>query len=369
MASRLIERLDQAIIRSEDLVVRECLKAERAAALARHGFLSDARFALTGLRTQSRRLRQPVLNAWVHLLDGLIDHFGALAPEAHGKFEAARREAAAAGNRPLQAQASAWLANCDFNARRYDAMATALIEALRLATADDHATRARVELVLADASRLAGCDDALAQGHYNAVRLHAVADGDTAMISALLHNRASFRNGILGLDDAFGNSRMDDAHSTLIEASSIENFDQGLGNGALSAMQPIMRAQLCLVLQRWDEAVALFDAHMRRARVEGLERMAARYMVERAWCHAQTARWTQAQADADTAERLVPTLVDQDDLAATHARLARLFELLGQPDRVAGHWQKAHAALQVFRDQQATLAEALQRVDAALRQP
>ena len=364
MASRLIERLDQEIARSDDLVQRECLKAERAAALARHGLLSDARFALTGLKTQSRRLRQPVLFAWVHMVDGLIDHFSALAPEAHGKFLSARREALASGRASLQALTSAWLANCEFNARRYDAMADCLIEALKLASADDHAVLARVALVRADASRYAGVDES-AQQHYNAVRLHAVADGDTAMISALLHNRAAFQNARLTLDDAFGETRAEDAHRTMTETSSIENFDHGVGNGALSAMQPIMRAELCMVLQRWDEAVTLFDAHMRRARSEGLERLMARYLVERGWCHSQMARWPQAQADAKAAERLVAQLSDFDDQAITHVRLSKLFGLLGHSAQVESHRQRAEAALQAFRAQQESLALALQRVEAS----
>lgn len=51
MASRLVERLDAAIATAEDPLQRECLKAERAGALARHGLLDDARFALAGLRS------------------------------------------------------------------------------------------------------------------------------------------------------------------------------------------------------------------------------------------------------------------------------------------------------------------------------
>ena len=41
MASRLIERRDAAIVSADDPVQRECLKAERAGALARHGLIME----------------------------------------------------------------------------------------------------------------------------------------------------------------------------------------------------------------------------------------------------------------------------------------------------------------------------------------
>ncbi len=51
---------------------------------------------------------------------------------------------------------------------------------------------ARASLVVADAYHYAGRFD-LAKGWYAAVRQHALADGDDAMISAMLHNVATFR--------------------------------------------------------------------------------------------------------------------------------------------------------------------------------
>ena len=43
-----------------------------AAALARHGRLDDARFALKGLRTQVNRYRQPGLEAWILFTTGML---------------------------------------------------------------------------------------------------------------------------------------------------------------------------------------------------------------------------------------------------------------------------------------------------------
>jgi hypothetical protein len=89
VSSRLIERLDGAITTAAEPLQREYLKAERAGALARLGLLADARFALSGLRTQNQRHRDTLLAAWIQLVDGQIDHFDSIAPHAAGKFQRA----------------------------------------------------------------------------------------------------------------------------------------------------------------------------------------------------------------------------------------------------------------------------------------
>ena len=114
-----------------------------ALTLARQGLLVEARAALVGLRTQNRRYRKPLLQGWVHYVDGLIDHFDSMSRGARDKFASARAQAALARNQRLQGLSSAWIANCDFNLRRYDDMHDALLLALGCANADDHGTLAR----------------------------------------------------------------------------------------------------------------------------------------------------------------------------------------------------------------------------------
>ena len=99
--SRLLERLDAQIAQAEEVFERECLKSRRAAVLARHGQFSEARFALAGLRSQSQRLRNPVLSAWVAFVDGLIEHCESLNPTARAKFRRAYDLAATAGDADL----------------------------------------------------------------------------------------------------------------------------------------------------------------------------------------------------------------------------------------------------------------------------
>jgi hypothetical protein len=98
MASRLIARLDQAIAQADSPLKRECLKAERGAALARHCRIADARFALAGVRSQAKRHQSPRLSAWAHLLDGLVEHFDTVSPRAREKFQLALDVATTAGD-------------------------------------------------------------------------------------------------------------------------------------------------------------------------------------------------------------------------------------------------------------------------------
>lgn len=358
MASRLIERLDARIIQTDDLVQRECLKAERAGALARHGLLADARFALAGVRSQSQRHRSTLLAAWVCLVDGQIDHFESMAPSAQTKFERAHALAREAGAVDMQALAAAWMAICSFNASNLEALVAQVREVLALAASDDHAVWGRIGLVLGDAFRFAG-DDVQSRYWYQKAREHASAEGDTSMMSALLHNVSAMRSGCIGLDDAFGRANQTEAVKALLEAESTANYDWGAGAAALAAMVPVVRAQLLVVLQRYDEATALFDAYLVRARQEGMAHREARLLADRAWCHAASRRFPQALRDVRQAERALAAQYDPDDLAAAHARLARVLTACGREDEAAAHQAKAEQALQAYRADQLVLLAAL----------
>lgn len=358
--SRLIERLDGAIAACADPLKREYLKAERAGALARLGLLSDARFALTGLRAQNQRHKDALLTAWVHLVDGLIDHFDTIAPRAVEKFQRAYDTADAIGHGPMKALASAWLANCAFNASDYVALTRHLSDALSLAEADQHAAHARVGVVLADAFRCSG-DDAASQVWYLRARTHASADGDTAMISVMLHNIAAMRSGQISLDDAFGKADADLARKALLEAESTANYDWGTGVSSLSAAVPVIRAQLLTALGRYDEAARLFDAHLERARREGMALRWPRLLADRAWCHAHAGRVAQATADVQVAEQAAADQPDADDRAAAFARLAGIHRLWGHDDMAQSLQARAEQAIAEYRDEQARMRGALEQ--------
>jgi hypothetical protein len=368
MPSRLLERLDAEIALADDPFSRECLKARRAAALARQGSFPEARFALAGLRAQSGRLRRPLLAAWVALVEGQIEHCESLAETARGRFAQAHQLAIDAQDPAMQGECAAWLAVSEFNANDVDAMAIHAAEALALAPTDGHVARARASLVVADALRFAGQDDA-AQPWYAQVRAHAMAEGDVSIISMLLHNVAAFRAGRIALDDALGNGNPAEAQRVLMEAESTGNYDAGVGHGQLLTMVPLLKAQMLVVLGRHEEAVSVIDAQMSRAKAEGQTRRVALFLADAAFCEVRLGR----QADALRRLRLVQPLLAQvpepDDQAAMHARLAAVARALGRGEAAEDHAARAAESLALYRAEQQRWLRALAPVLQAAAPP
>lgn len=363
--SRLIEGFDAAIDASRDPAQADCLRAERAAAQARSGRLAEARFVLKGMRVQAQRRGREALAAWVPFVAGMIEHFEVLSPQAFELFDESRQRAADTGQPRLQALALAWMSLCHFNARRFGPMVDTLIEAGRLDAGRDPGVQARLYLVRADASRLAGLHGP-AQKLYLRVRHWAMSQGDTAMLSAMAHNRTSGQVDRLGLLDALGDRREDDARRALVEAESCSQLDRGMGNEGLVAMSPVMKARLYTVLQRWREAVQLYDAALEQAAGTGMAGQLAHMGLNRAWCLWHLDDRQRAEQEARCLEPLIATQPDADDRAAGHARLAALLARFGDSAASAEHQALAQQALEEFQAFQNALAAQLAQVDAAL---
>ncbi len=360
--TRLLERLDSQIAQAEEVFERECLKSRRAAVLARHGQFAEARFALAGLRSQSQRLRNPVLSAWVAFVDGLIEHCESLAPTARGKFKRAYDLASAAGDPELHALCAAWLAMADFNASDVEATVAHTQEALRIAPADSHAARARAALVVASAWRVAGNDDR-AIPWYKVARQHAATEGDVSLVSVLLHNMAAFQAGRISLEGAFERADLADAQRVLLEAESTGNYDAGVGNAQLLAEVPLLRAQLMTVLGQYDSAIALFDAQLPRARSEGQVHREARFLADAVFAEVKLGRLDEAVKRLRAINAVLPLMSEHDDVAATHARLAVVTRALGRVEQADAHEAQAAAALELHRAEQRRWATALAAVD------
>ena len=103
-----------------------------------------------------------------------------------------RATAAAAPAQRLRATTAAWLANMAFANDDWPRMAALVREALDTAAPEHHGARARATLVAGFAYHFAG-QGARAQPWYEASRRHAIAEGDEAHLSALMHNQAWMR--------------------------------------------------------------------------------------------------------------------------------------------------------------------------------
>ena len=207
MASRLLAQLAARIAASRDPVEAACLRAQRGIYLARQGKYDEAEAIVKSIRDEFGTRPNAEVTAWISLVEALIHFYSQPGPKALDRLRRAHALSRAMNHPLLVPLCAAWLAHIEFNANRMEPMLQYAVEALRLAQPAHHAALARVSLVVADAFHYAGRFD-LARPWYAAVREHALADGDDAMISSMLHNVAAFRASKARLRDSYGEADM-----------------------------------------------------------------------------------------------------------------------------------------------------------------
>jgi hypothetical protein len=273
--------------------------------------------------------------------------------------------ATAARDTRLRALSMAWLAHMDYVDHDLEAMARHLSECFELAQPEHHAAQARGCLVVAMSYHFGGRFDA-AQPWYAKTRQHANAEGDEAMLGAVMHNMA----GLLadGARQAVLRGAEDDAvtRRAMLGLESIRNFNALMGTESLDALVPLLRALVCSLQGRCAEAVGLYEAHFSDGLLQGLDRKRAFLGADLAWCRLQLGQTDQSLKDALAAEVAVSHDRDVDDRAAAHSRLAQVFAQLGHAEVAARH--EAQAAVDWHtheRDQALTVS----LVDKALIKP
>jgi len=370
--SRLLAALEASIKACNNPIQAQCLRAERAALLARQGQLERARAAIDELNAQlAWQPSNHLLRGWLALAQGLHGYYSVIGRDAQGMVETAYTLAGEGGPaaRRLHATAAAWLANMAFANDDMPRMAALVREALDVAAPDHHGARARAALVAGYAYHFGGRAET-AQRWYEASRRHAVAEGDEAHLSALMHNQAWMRASQARMALLFGTS--DDGTAVaqaLMGAESIGHYDAGIGTASLGSLVPMLRAQVLTAQGRWAEALDLFAANFDTALTEGLKRIAPCLLADRAWCEWQLGRPERARTLAGAAEQALTEPCDTDDGAMARARLAQVREALGEADVAARHRGESktlhdeHCAQQ--RGIVARLDEALQGIDPA----
>ncbi len=338
MASRLLTQLASRIAAAGDPVEAACLRAQRGIYLARQGKHEQAQAIVEAVRGEFGVRPNAEVTAWISLVEALIHFYSQPGPKALDRLKRAHALSRAMNHPVLVPLCAAWLAHLEFNANRMEAMLQYAVEALHLAQPQHHAALARVSLVIADAFHFAGRFD-LAKPWYAAVREHALADGDDAMISAMLHNVAALRANQVRLADAFQQPQPEETRRALLELESTRNYDLGIGTLSLSLLVPLVRAQLSMVQGQYADAVALYSQTLDRQNTENLERRQACFFAERGWCLIQLGQVAPALSDVNSASETASGLVDvdADDEAAMHARLAATLDALGQRQRAAYH--------------------------------
>jgi tetratricopeptide (TPR) repeat protein len=358
MASRLLAQLAARISAARDPVEAACLRAQRGIYLARQGKYDEAEAIVKSIRDEFGTRPNAEVTAWISLVEALIHFYSQPGPKALDRLRRAHALSHAMNHPVLVPLCAAWLAHIEFNSNRMAPMLQYAVEALRLAKPEHHAALARVSLVIADAFHYAGRFD-LAKPWYAAVRQHALAEGDDAMISAMLHNVAAFRASKTRLTDCFGAADMEEAALALMEAESTGNFDVGIGTASLSWFVPLLRAQLFTVEGRFEEAIDLFSRNLSSAEKQGVARLLVSFFADSAWCKFKLGHSVAAMEDAYSCIRVSNEDCDPDDLAASLARVATIMESCGVVEEAAVLRERSVKSLEAHTRAQAALLESL----------
>ena len=357
--SRLLQRLEAEIAGARSQLEADFKRAERAAYLARVGRFEEARAEVGALQWAYADSPNVRISSWLNLVTGLVEHFSDMNPAARDRILRASALSVAANLVQLQALSAAWLAQMDYLRGDPSSMVRRVSESLRLAEDNDHSTHARAALVVAQAYHLAGRID-LALPWYSRVRIHASADGDEATLSALMHNMAWLRGQRLRMTGWMQAEAGRDEGHALLGAESVANFDAMIGSKSLSALVPVLRAQICVAQGQFEEALALYEANLEAAIREGMGRLQADLIADQAWCRLNLNQVERSRADAVVAEAHIDPRGYLDDRAMAHGRLAQVFSMLGEFDRAAFHKDSALAAFAGHEAHQLEILQLLQ---------
>jgi tetratricopeptide (TPR) repeat protein len=325
--SRLLMRLDDGIKNARSTLEADCLRAERAGYLARIGQFDQVSVELAALHERYDPRPNAEISAWLNLVEGLVIYFSAVGLPTNDKVKRSLALSSAAGIKPLQAISSAWLAQFDYVRTDIDSMARNIRISLTMAASDHHSAQSRVSLVVAQALHLAGRPD-LALMWYRRARDHAVADGDDATTSALMHNMGWLRMMLMRQSVLSGNTVVLGGNHALMNAESTSQFDALIGDTSWDALKPVLRAQVLSLQGDYSTALDLYERHLVEAESEGTSRLQGNLLADKAWCLAISGHLDAARECARSAmDRFGPDM-HSDDRAAAHSRLAQVCALL-----------------------------------------
>jgi tetratricopeptide (TPR) repeat protein len=196
-----------------------------------------------------------------------------------------------------------------------------------VAESNHHSARSRASLVLAQALHLAGRLD-LALPWYRKARDHAVADGDDATTSALMHNMGWLRMMELRQSVLSDRSILSGSDHALMNADSTSQFDILIGDISWDALKPILRAQILSLQGEFSSALSLYDRHLIGTEYEGTARLQGNLLADKSWCLGMSGQFYLAHVCAVSAVDRINAEMHMDDRAAAHSRLAQVFALL-----------------------------------------
>jgi hypothetical protein len=144
-----------------------------------------------------------------------------------------------------------------------------------------------------------------------------------------------------------------------LQVESVANLDSGIGLAALSALVPLLRAQIHVVATRWRDAIALYQSSLPIASRQGQQRWLAKFFGDLALCWSNTGATKETLTVVASATEQLPWCSDFDDKAIAHARIAKALRNVGEVEEARSHEALAKESLVRFRQQQLSLQREL----------
>lgn len=358
---RSIQIIDQKIRNSPNGQDRLILFAKRAGGLATHSYITEAKTTIAELREINTNA-DPRLTGWINFSEGLVEHFETLDnKKSKNKFNRALLISQMVSDRELAAASAAWVAHCDFVDGKIELTAANLINSFAWSLPDEHESRGRASMVLADAFNAV---DQVSTSRYwfSTARRHASQAGDIAMQNVMLFNIAAYSVSKLTLDDCTIGASPSDRQRTFMEVASASNLNAALGISELPTMIPTMQIELNIVNKKWREAISIFESHPSLILQKSPDRLVPKLMSQKAWCHANLGNFAAAENDLNAALEMKNKCTDDDDLAVLHFRLSRTGEIINKSEVASSCSASANKHLALFRGHQDQIRKMLELV-------
>lgn len=356
MTSRLLAELEAQASTTQDRVAWSIITCRISINLSRQGRIAAAQERILSVRKLYGTELNHIVASWVMLAEGILNFAKEDPQKAHERIIRAYSLAVALRTESAKPICAAWMALLEFNRAKYDDMARYLEEALVSAQKNDHQALGRASLVLADAIHYSKSYE-LAKHWYEAARLHATAEGDQAMLGAMLFNVAAIRSGHLRLADAFGDVPADQLLRASMEATSSITYDLAVGSTSFGTLWRLLHAELKIIEKDYGAArVYLNSIDEKKVASKDL----SLYLLNSAWCHLKLKDSESCDSYLSRAEGSEKFIIEADDLAFYHARYAQICRARKKYKRSEKHMA---AALQFRQEHQAAQAAIFSKIE------
>lgn len=353
---RAFERLDKLIFEASDLEEQLVLVAKRCSTFARFSMIERAADEVRILR-EANPSYIPRVTAWIIFCEGLIQHF--LRLNTRGTLERlsrARAIAKAIHDVELNHACIAWIATSHFVDGQSGASIAELNELFDSTTPIQSETLARAFLVLADLLSWSGLQ-VEAKSWYQAARANAVAYGDLSLQALIMLNSTAFEVGSLTMHDCLGHEidhrRLRNAS---LSAASVSNLDQGIGQPYMDYFSPLLLAEVSVLEKNWAKAIELISRHLSESSANGLIRLSAKHLAQRALSNLRIGDHDAAAQDCLAAEDALKYCEDLDDLAIIYSRLGLVYGETGHISKSLQCEAKFREYIQSFSSMQSELS-------------